>query len=50
MIGMFDYWNHHIERMPIEDLRKLLEERLRTMVSYIYDHRPSTGRGSTKQA
>ncbi|TRZ67374.1 MAG: phenylacetate--CoA ligase family protein [Methanothrix sp.] len=37
---MFDYWNPHIERMPIEDLRKLQEERLRTMVRYVYDHSP----------
>ncbi len=40
MIVMFDYWNPHIERMPIEDLRKLQEERLRTMVRYVYDHSP----------
>ena len=37
---MFDYWNPHIERMPREDLRKLQEERLRTMVRYVYDHSP----------
>jgi len=37
---MFDYWNPHIERMPAEDLRKLQEERLKSMVHYVYDHSP----------
>ncbi len=37
---MFDYWNPHMERMPREDLRELQEERLRTMVRYVYDHSP----------
>ena len=35
---MFEYWNPHVERMPIKDLHKLQEERLRTLVRYVYDH------------
>jgi phenylacetate-CoA ligase len=35
---MFEYWNPHVERMPIKDLHKLQEERLRTVVRYVYDH------------
>jgi len=35
---MFDYWNPHIERMPIEDLHKMQEERLRSLVRYVHDH------------
>ncbi len=35
---MFEYWNPHVERMPINDLHKLQEERLRAIVRYVYDH------------
>ena len=35
---MFGYWNPHVERMPIKDLHKLQEERLRAIVRYVYDH------------
>jgi len=35
---MFEYWNPHVERMPIKDLHKLQEERLRTVVRFAYDH------------
>ena len=35
---MFEYWNPHVERMPIKDLHKLQEERLRALVRYVYDH------------
>jgi len=35
---MFEYWNPHVERMPIKDLHKLQEERLRTLVRFVYDH------------
>ena len=37
---MFEYWNPHIERMPIEDLHKMQEERLRSLVRYVHDHSP----------
>ncbi len=40
LMAMFDYWNPHIERMPKEDLQKLQEERLKSMVRYVYDHSP----------
>ncbi len=35
---MFRYWNPHIERMPIEDLHKLQEDRLRSIVRFVYAH------------
>lgn len=35
---MFKYWNPHIERMPIEDLHKLQEDRLRSVVRFVYAH------------
>ncbi len=37
---MHEYWNPRIERMPIEDLHKLQEERLRSLVRYVHDHSP----------
>jgi len=39
-MAMFDYWNPHIERMPKEDLQKFQEERLKSMVRYVYDRSP----------
>ena len=35
---MVEYWNPRIERMPIEDLHKMQEERLRYFVRYVYNH------------
>jgi len=35
---MFRYWNPTIERMPIEDLHKLQEDRLRSVVRFVYAH------------
>ncbi|MBN1454870.1 MAG: phenylacetate--CoA ligase [Methanomicrobia archaeon] len=35
---MFRYWNPHIERMPVDDLRKLQEDRLRSLVRFVYAH------------
>jgi len=35
---MFKYWNPNIERMPIEDLHKLQEDRLRSVVRFVYAH------------
>ncbi|MHC1600176.1 MAG: phenylacetate--CoA ligase family protein [Candidatus Methanospirareceae archaeon] len=35
---MFRYWNPHIERMPLEDLHKLQEDRLRSLVHFVYAH------------
>jgi phenylacetate-CoA ligase len=35
---MSGYWDPHIERMPIEDLHALQEDRLKSVVRYVYDH------------
>jgi len=35
---MFRYWNPNIERMPIGDLHKLQEDRLRSVVRFVYAH------------
>lgn len=38
MIAMFGYWDPQLERMSVEDLRALQEDRLKAMVRYVYDH------------
>ncbi|MFA0822123.1 MAG: phenylacetate--CoA ligase family protein [Methanomethylovorans sp.] len=35
---MIEYWNPLIERMPIEELNKLQEDKLRNIVRYVYQH------------
>ncbi|MDD1742578.1 MAG: phenylacetate--CoA ligase [Methanotrichaceae archaeon] len=35
---MSGYWDPHVERMPLEDLRMLQEDRLKLIVRYVYDH------------
>jgi len=35
---MSGYWDPHIERMPLEDLHALQEDRLKFVVRYVYDH------------
>ncbi len=35
---MSGYWDPHIERMPLEDLHALQEDRLKFIVRYVYDH------------
>ncbi|MHB8119648.1 MAG: phenylacetate--CoA ligase family protein [Methanothrix sp.] len=35
---MSGYWDPHIERMPLEDLHALQEDRLKSTVRYVYDH------------
>ncbi|MDD1753640.1 MAG: phenylacetate--CoA ligase [Methanotrichaceae archaeon] len=35
---MSSYWDPHVERMPLADLRILQEDRLKSMVRYVYDH------------
>ena len=37
---MTEYWNPQIERMPLEELNKLQEEKLRYIVHYVYQHSP----------
>ena len=35
---MSGYWDPHIERMPLEELHALQEDRLKSVVRYVYDH------------
>ncbi len=35
---MIEYWNPHIERMPVEELKGLQEKKLRDLVQYVYQH------------
>ncbi|MCG7853195.1 MAG: phenylacetate--CoA ligase, partial [Methanosarcinaceae archaeon] len=37
---MTEYWNPQIERMPLDELNKLQEEKLRHIVHYVYQHSP----------
>jgi phenylacetate-CoA ligase len=37
---MTEYWNPQIERMPLEELNELQEEKLRNIVHYVYQHSP----------
>jgi phenylacetate-CoA ligase len=37
---MTEYWNPQIERMPLEELNKLQEDKLRHIVHYVYQHSP----------
>ncbi len=35
---MSGYWDPHMERMPLAELRTLQEDRLKSIVRYVYDH------------
>lgn len=35
---MSGYWDPHMERMPLKDLHTLQEDRLKSIVRYVYDH------------
>ncbi len=35
---MSGYWDPHVERMPLKELRTLQEDRLKFIVRYVYDH------------
>ena len=37
---MTEYWNPQIERMPLDELNKLQEDKLRYIVHYVYQHSP----------
>lgn len=37
---MIEYWNPQIERMPVDELEKLQEQKLKNLVSYVYNHSP----------
>ncbi|ADE36237.1 phenylacetate-CoA ligase [Methanohalophilus mahii DSM 5219] len=38
--NMIEYWNPQIERMPLDELELIQEERLRHLVDYVYTHSP----------
>jgi len=35
---MTDYWDPLIERMPVDELKKVQEEKLVQLVHYVYNH------------
>ena len=35
---MIEYWNPQIERMPVDELKKLQEQKLKELVHYVYQH------------
>ncbi|MDG6243666.1 MAG: phenylacetate--CoA ligase [Methanolobus sp.] len=35
---MIEYWNPLVERMPVDELEKMQERKLRNLVSYVYQH------------
>ncbi|WP_340818783.1 phenylacetate--CoA ligase [Methanolobus sp. WCC4] len=35
---MIEYWNPMVERMPVDELEKLQEKKLRNLVNYVYTH------------
>ncbi|SFM17752.1 phenylacetate--CoA ligase family protein [Methanolobus profundi] len=35
---MIEYWNPLVERMPVDELEKLQEKKLRNLVDYVYNH------------
>ncbi|MGB4162625.1 MAG: phenylacetate--CoA ligase [Methanosarcina flavescens] len=37
---MPEYWDPEIETMPVDDLKKLLEEKLKQLVHYVYERSP----------
>ena len=37
---MIEYWNPQIERMPVDELKKLQEQKLKELVHYVYQHSP----------
>ncbi len=37
---MIEYWNPQIERMPVDELEQLQEQKLKNLVSYVYNHSP----------
>ena len=37
---MPEYWDPLIERMPVDELKKVQEDKLKNLVRYVYDHSP----------
>jgi phenylacetate-CoA ligase len=35
---MIEYWNPLVERMPVDEMEKMQESKLRNLVSYVYKH------------
>ncbi|MDY0387741.1 MAG: phenylacetate--CoA ligase [Methanolobus sp.] len=35
---MIEYWNPLVERMPVDELDKMQEKRLKSLVNYVYQH------------
>ncbi|WP_292486257.1 phenylacetate--CoA ligase family protein [Methanohalobium sp.] len=35
-----EYWDPHIERMPVDELRQLQEYKLKQLINYVYSHSP----------
>ncbi|MCD4799959.1 MAG: phenylacetate--CoA ligase, partial [Methanosarcinales archaeon] len=37
---MIEYWEPLIERMPVDELKAIQEEKLKSLVRYVYNHSP----------
>ncbi|HJH30684.1 MAG TPA: phenylacetate--CoA ligase family protein [Methanosarcinaceae archaeon] len=37
---MIEYWNPQVERMPVNELKELQEQKLKELVHYVYQHSP----------
>ena len=37
---MIEYWNPQVERMPVDELKELQEQKLKELVHYVYQHSP----------
>ncbi|MCD4842484.1 MAG: phenylacetate--CoA ligase, partial [Methanosarcinales archaeon] len=37
---MIEYWEPLIERMPVDELKAIQEEKLKSLVHYVYNHSP----------
>ncbi len=37
---MIEYWNPQVERMPVNELKELQEQKLKELVYYVYQHSP----------
>lgn len=37
---MIEYWNPQMERLPVDELEKMQEDKLRHLVHYVYQHSP----------
>ena len=37
---MIEYWNPQVERLPVDELKELQEQKLKELVHYVYQHSP----------